>query len=69
MAVLVMCVGIILIGSLTYLSMPRENFPDVKVPVINVTTVLDGANPSDVEISVTVPSFPAALMIDSTYSW
>ncbi|MBE0618304.1 MAG: efflux RND transporter permease subunit, partial [Proteobacteria bacterium] len=55
MGVLVLCVGIVLLGSLAYVSMPRENFPDVKVPVVTVTTVLDGANPADVEIALTVP--------------
>ena len=55
MAVLVMCVGIFLIGSASYVTMPRENFPDVKVPVVTVTTVLEGANPTDVETSITIP--------------
>ncbi|MDF1551837.1 MAG: efflux RND transporter permease subunit [Deferrisomatales bacterium] len=55
MAVLVMCLGIVLLGSAAYVTMPRENFPDVKVPVVTVTTVYEGANPTDVEISVTVP--------------
>ncbi len=55
MAVLVLCVGIVVLGSSAYLTMPRENFPDVKVPVVNVTTAYEGANPTDVEISVTVP--------------
>jgi len=54
MAVLVMCVGVLLLGGGTYLRMPRENFPDIKVPVITVTTALEGANPTDVETSVTV---------------
>jgi len=55
MAVLVMCLGIILIGGGTYIQMPRENFPDVKVPVVTVTTGLEGANPTDVETSITIP--------------
>ncbi len=55
MAVLVMCAGIIILGIVSYLSMPRENFPDVKVPVITITTQFTGADPTDVEISVTVP--------------
>jgi multidrug efflux pump subunit AcrB len=55
MAVLVMCLGILLMGSLSYMGMPRESFPDVKVPVVTVTTFLTGANPTDVEISITVP--------------
>lgn len=55
MAVLVMCLGIVLVGSVSYMGMPRENFPDVKVPLITVTTFMTGANPTDVEISITVP--------------
>ncbi|GAB4251459.1 MULTISPECIES: efflux RND transporter permease subunit [Deferrisoma] len=55
MAVLVLCVAIVVLGTAAYLSMPREAFPDVKVPVITVTTVLDGANPTDIETSVTIP--------------
>jgi multidrug efflux pump subunit AcrB len=55
MAVLVMCLGVVLVGSFFYMGMPRENFPDVKVPVVTVTTFMTGANPTDVEISITVP--------------
>lgn len=55
MAVLVMCLGVFVMGITTYIHMARENFPDVKVPVITVTTVLEGANPTDVETSVTIP--------------
>lgn len=50
-----MCLGVVLLGGSTYIGMPRENFPDVKVPVVTVTTALEGANPTDVEISVTIP--------------
>ena len=55
MAVLVMCAGIIILGSMSYMGMSREQFPDVKVPVITVVTVLTGANPTDVEKSITIP--------------
>jgi len=55
MAVLVMCIGILLSGSFLYNGMPRENFPDIKIPVIMVTTQMTGANPTDVEISITTP--------------
>ena len=54
-AVLVMCAGVLLIGVASYLGMPRESFPDVEFPYIIVTTVLDGASPTDVEESVTIP--------------
>ncbi|MBT4287826.1 MAG: efflux RND transporter permease subunit [Deltaproteobacteria bacterium] len=55
MAVLVMCAGILLAGSSFYSDMPRENFPDVKIPYVIVTTTMTGANPTDVEISITTP--------------
>lgn len=54
-AVLVLCVGLMGIGAYSYVSLPRENFPDVEIPYVFVTTVLDGANPTDVEESVTIP--------------
>jgi multidrug efflux pump len=55
MAVLILCFGIVLLGILSYRHMPRENFPDVKVPVVTVSTALEGANPTDVETSITIP--------------
>ncbi len=55
MAVLVMCAGILLIGVASYFILPRESFPDVEFPFIIVNTVLDGATPTDVEESVTIP--------------
>ena len=55
MAVLVMCVGILYAGSSLYTGMPRESFPDIKIPVVTVTTMMVGANPTDVEISITIP--------------
>jgi len=55
MAVLLLCVGILLAGGFRYKGMPRENFPDIKIPVVTVTTLMNGANPTDVEISITIP--------------
>jgi len=54
-AVLVFCAGILLLGASAYLGLPRESFPDVEFPYVIVTTVLDGANPTDIEQSVTIP--------------
>lgn len=54
-AVLVFCVGILLMGSYCYNVLPRESFPDVEVPVIMVSTFLDGGNPTDIEKSITIP--------------
>ncbi len=53
-AVLVLCAGIVLVGSICYRALPRESFPDVEFPFIIVNTVLTGANPTDVEESVTI---------------
>lgn len=54
-AVLVLCAGILIMGWSSYRALPRESFPDVEFPFVIVTTVLDGANPTDVEESVTIP--------------
>jgi multidrug efflux pump subunit AcrB len=54
-AVIVLCVGILIFGGFTYTSMPRENFPEVKIPVVLVTTSFDGAAPADVETAITIP--------------
>lgn len=54
-AVIVLCIGLVLIGLFCYFSMSRESFPNVEFPYVIVTTVLDGANPTDVEESVTIP--------------
>ena len=54
-AVLVFCAGLVLLGTMSYFAMPRESFPDVKLPFIVVTTVLEGANPTDIEKAVTIP--------------
>jgi multidrug efflux pump subunit AcrB len=54
-AVVVLCIGLVAIGLFSYFTMSRESFPDVEFPYVIVTTVLDGANPTDIEQSVTVP--------------
>lgn len=53
--IIVMCLGLIVLGFMSYFGMPRESFPDIKIPMVFVTTVLDGANPTDVEEGITVP--------------
>ncbi len=48
--------SIIMIGGFVYFSiMPREANPDVKVPVVMVTTVYVGVSPYDVEQLITIP--------------
>ena len=46
---------IFLFGGKTYLDLPREASPDVKIPVVLVTTPYIGVSPGDIESLVTVP--------------
>jgi len=45
---------IILLGGYSYLSLPREAFPDIPIPHILVTTMYEGVSPEDIETSVTM---------------
>ena len=54
-AVVLLCIGLVAIGLFCYFDMSRESFPDVEFPYVIVTTRLEGANPTDVEQSVTIP--------------
>ena len=46
---------VILLGALSYVSMPREQDPEINFNWVNVITVLPGASASDVEKLVTKP--------------
>ncbi len=45
---------IILMGGYSYLSLPREAFPDIPIPHILVSTTYEGVSPEDIETSVTM---------------
>jgi multidrug efflux pump len=45
---------IVLLGGYSYLSLPREAFPDIPIPYIMVTTTYEGVSPEDIESSVTM---------------
>lgn len=49
--ILILCLG----GTGVYVSMPRESFPEVKIPFIVVYTVYPGVSPTDMETLVTRP--------------
>lgn len=53
--IIIALVGIVLIGWSTYTSMPRESFPQVKIPYIVVQTIYRGVAPSDMEKLVSKP--------------
>ncbi|UCD51339.1 MAG: efflux RND transporter permease subunit, partial [Phycisphaerales bacterium] len=45
---------IILMGSYSYMSLPREAAPDIPIPYILVSTTYEGVSPADIETSVTM---------------
>ncbi len=47
--------AIIGIGIYSFINLPRVLNPDIKIPIVIVSTVLPGAGPADVESLVTIP--------------
>jgi multidrug efflux pump subunit AcrB len=54
-SIFIITVFITLAGIMSYNALPKEQFPDVTVPQIFVTTIYPGASPSDMEQLVTKP--------------
>ena len=52
-SVLVMALMILLAGFSAYSGMARESFPEIKIPLIFVNTILPGGTPQDIEQLVT----------------
>jgi len=52
-SIYVATVIICLAGILTYVSLPKENFPEVVFPQIFVATIYPGASPTDIENLIT----------------
>ncbi len=46
---------IVVMGTLTYISLPRENFPEVKIPKIYIGVTHPGNSPADIENLITRP--------------
>ena len=46
---------IVIGGAWSYVSMPRESSPDIKIPFMNIITIYPGVAPGDVETLLTVP--------------
>src|SRR3989344_9679331 len=42
-------------GIQSYMSLPRRLNPDIKIPIVLISTVLPGANPTDVESLLSIP--------------
>lgn len=54
-SIFIITVMITLAGIMSYNALPKEQFPDVVVPTIFVSTIYPGASPSDMEQLVTKP--------------
>lgn len=54
-AVMVLLVLILFMGMSSYFSLPRENYPEIVIPIIVVNTFYEGVSPTDMETLVTVP--------------
>ncbi|HEY3385739.1 MAG TPA: efflux RND transporter permease subunit, partial [Saprospiraceae bacterium] len=54
-SIFIITILITLAGIMAYIAIPKEQFPDVTVPQIFVTTIYPGASPSDMEQLVTKP--------------
>ena len=54
-SVYLVTVLITLIGIYSYLTLPKEQYPDVDIPIFNVVTIYAGASPADVENLITRP--------------
>ncbi len=50
---LVVAFILLLAGLIAYLKMPSESFPEIKIPLIFVTTIYPGASPGNIETIVT----------------
>jgi len=52
-SIYVITIIITLTGILSYINIPKEQFPDIVIPTIFVSTIYPGASPSDMEALVT----------------
>ena len=53
--VLFLMVALVLTGIFSYLTLPREKYPDIKIPILFVSTTYPGAAPTEVEQQLTHP--------------
>lgn len=53
--VILVLLFVIILGVNAFMSLPRDLNPQIKIPIVIVSTILPGANPGDVESLVTVP--------------
>lgn len=61
---ILLLIAVIGIGLTSYFGLPRRLNPEIKIPIVLVSTVLPGAGPQDVESLVTIPLEDAVTGLD-----
>lgn len=56
--------GIIAFGVQSYFALPRTLNPEIKIPIVIISTILPGAGPTDIESLITVPVEDAVRGVD-----
>lgn len=54
-SIYLLTVLITIMGIFSYVTLPKEKFPEVEIPIFSIVTVYAGASPSDVENLITRP--------------
>lgn len=54
-SIYILTLFITLAGIMTYIKLPKENFPDIVIPTIYVQTIYPGSSPKDIENLITKP--------------
>ncbi len=53
--VIMLILAVVAMGFYAYINLPRRLNPEIKIPIVVISTVLPGASPEDVESLVTIP--------------
>lgn len=53
--VILLIISIITVGVFSYFNVPRRINPEVKIPIVIISTVMPGASPTDIESLITIP--------------
>ncbi len=53
--VILLTISIITVGIFGYVNLPKRLNPEIKIPIVNVITILPGASPEDAESLITIP--------------
>lgn len=53
--VVLLIVSIVVLGTFSFIQIPRRLNPEIKIPIVTIVTALPGATPNDIESLVTIP--------------